>query len=146
MEWTGEKLLQLLPIAVSVALPIYVYFRTQRDKRTAENREGKSELTSDIVADGTSIRRDLRAMLKDEQARSDKFEGWLVAARDDIQDLKSKVNNLAFMKITLEREKKQIEQECTELIAEKAVLENKIRDLLARVGDLEKQVKTLLER
>lgn len=153
MEWTGEKLLQLLPIAVSVGLPLYMYFRSLKEKRAEANKEVKVELTTEILADGSSIRKEQGERLKDEQARYDKVVTIVEQLRDEIIELKgnvvdfrAEVKELKFVNNTQALDKKKLEDENDKLRAENVLLENEIRDLRTRVGDLETQVKNLMER
>ena len=141
MEWWLEKLIIILPMLALGAWTVYVQ-RTQAAEKKREAEEKRHQLqeqhatgvTSNILADGTSIRRELVDQLKDERARSDKFESWIEALRSEVNDLKSKVNNLSFLKFTLENENE-------ELKVENARLHDTVENLTARVVHLEAQVK-----
>lgn len=104
MEWILEKLLQFSPLLVAGALPSYIYWRNRKDKQLESERGERGELTSDIVEEGSSIRKDLRTMLKEEQLRSDNRDKVIENLRSEIYDLKGTINNVSFMRITLERD------------------------------------------
>ncbi len=153
MEWPVEKLFQLIPIAVSVALPLYFYFRTNREKKEAENRDDASELTTEILADGSSIRKEQSVRLKEEQARYDSvvvvvenLRKDIHGLKDSIVDFRAEVKELKFVNNTQALDKKKVEDENDKLLAKNVLLENEIKDLRARVEELEEQVKTLIER
>jgi len=153
MDWTPEKLLPFVALAFSVAMPLYLNFRTSREKKAAEDKEDATELTTEILADGSSIRKEQSVRLKEEQARYDAVVVVVGNLRDEISDLKgnivdfrAEVRELKFVNMALTREKQEIEEENDKLLAEKVLLENEIKDLRARVGDLETQVKNLMKR
>ncbi len=104
MEWTLEKLLQFSPLLFSGAFAVFVYWRNRKDKKIETTRSERGELTSDIVEEGTSIRKDLRAMLRDEQARSDLRDKIIEGLRPEIYDLKGLINNMSLTIATLERD------------------------------------------
>lgn len=153
MEWTLEKLLQFSPLLVAGALPAYIYWRNRKDKQELEEKDVKLELTSEILSDGSTIRKDLRQMLKEEQNRYDKVVTIVEQLRDEIIDLKSLVNDfraevkeLKFVNNTQAVDKKKLEEENEKLRAEKILLQNEIKDLRARGGGFRNAGENLIER
>lgn len=104
MEWIPEKLLQFSPLVFSGAFAAFVYWRNRKDKQTEIERGERGELTSGIVEEGTSIRKDLRAMLREEQARSDLRDKIIEGLRPEIYDLKGLINNMSLTIATLQRD------------------------------------------
>lgn len=153
LEWMIEKLFQFSPLLGAGALTLYTSWRNRKDKKESEEKDDKKELTTEILADGSSIRKEQSERLKAEQARYDRVVVVVENLRKDIVDLKGsivdfrgEVKELKFINMTLTREKQEVEEENDKLRAEKVLLQNEIKDLRARVGDLEMQVKTLIER
>lgn len=137
MEWLTEKILQIIPMLLLGGWTVYVFRQNRKDKQADANREISAVSTSAIVADGTTLRKDLREMLKDEQNRSDKIEEWLRAAQKDISALQIQVNNLLNTKTLLEQEK-------GALTEQKETLEQEVKDLRGRVLELEREVRELI--
>ncbi len=131
VEWALEKFLQFSPLLVAGALPLYLNWRNRKDKQKTEEQGSKSELTSDILADGSSIRKEQSERIKEEQVRYDKIVMIVEQLRDEVVDLKSNI-------IDLRAEVKELKFVNMTLAQEKQQLEDKNDKLMARIGDLEK--------